>query len=244
MNCHILIDIRAALMTGIDIPIPECQLTLHQPSAKEISMIGEQSFFTGLQCLTINKHMYIQDESLLERTSNFEIFMKVMTDKEAKDKKKDTVSTLKLLFPSYKVIFTPRSLSFNLDGETIIIDEDNFEILQQVCSEAFCLKSAGKESFNPGNAEAKKIADKLMRARQRVAAQKNESNASIFSQYLSIISVGLKLSVREVAEYTMYQIYDTIERYELYINYDLDIKSRLAGGKPDSKPDHWMKIIH
>ena len=76
-------DIRLALMTGTPIPVPSCQLTINQPTIKEIGMIGEKAFFIGAQCLCIEKTMYIQDESLLERTSNFEIFMKVMTDKEA-----------------------------------------------------------------------------------------------------------------------------------------------------------------
>ena len=44
-------DIKLALMTGVDIPIPECQITLHQPTIKEISMIGEEDFFIGVQCL-------------------------------------------------------------------------------------------------------------------------------------------------------------------------------------------------
>jgi len=34
-------DLRSALMTGIEIPIPECKLILHQPTIKEISYIGE-----------------------------------------------------------------------------------------------------------------------------------------------------------------------------------------------------------
>jgi hypothetical protein len=34
-------DYRLALMAGTDIPIPECQLTLHQPSIREIAFIGE-----------------------------------------------------------------------------------------------------------------------------------------------------------------------------------------------------------
>jgi hypothetical protein len=32
---------------------------------------------------------------------------------------------------------------------------------------------------------------------------------------------------------TMYQMYDLIERYSLYVNWDIDIRSRLAGGKPE-----------
>jgi hypothetical protein len=30
-------DYRLALMTGVDIPIPECQLTIKQPTCLEIS---------------------------------------------------------------------------------------------------------------------------------------------------------------------------------------------------------------
>ena len=50
-------DIRLALMTGIDIPVPELQTAVHQPTIKEISYIGEQEFFIGLQTLSINKNM-------------------------------------------------------------------------------------------------------------------------------------------------------------------------------------------
>ena len=44
-------DIRLALIAGIDIPIPELQLTIHQPTIKEIALIGDSDFFTGIQCL-------------------------------------------------------------------------------------------------------------------------------------------------------------------------------------------------
>ena len=43
-----MFDHRLALMTGVDIPIPELQVTIHQPTIKEISMIGEQDFFIGI----------------------------------------------------------------------------------------------------------------------------------------------------------------------------------------------------
>jgi hypothetical protein len=35
-------------MCGTDYPVPECQLTIHQPRIKEISLIGESDFFTGI----------------------------------------------------------------------------------------------------------------------------------------------------------------------------------------------------
>ena len=42
----------------------------------------------------------------------------------------------------------------------------------------------------------------------------------------------------------MYQLFDLVERYMLYVNWDLDIKAKLAGAT-DTKPvDNWMKQIH
>lgn len=242
-----MFDIRLALMTGVDIPIPECQLTLHQPTIKEISMIGEQTFFIAAQVLCVDKMNYIEDEKALDIVNNFQIFMTIMTDSSTQDKKKDVLQTLHILFPQYKVMMTPRSLLFNLSNENIIIDESNFEDLQKVLKQVLCLSSSQQDTFNPGNDAAKKIADKLMRARQRVAAQKNQDDAqaSMFAQYLSILTIGIgSMSLKDLSNLTMYQLYDLVERYTLYMNWDIDIRSRLAGGKPDSTPDNWMKNIH
>jgi hypothetical protein len=35
-------------MAGIDIPIQELQTTIHQPTIKEIAMIGEEEYFLGI----------------------------------------------------------------------------------------------------------------------------------------------------------------------------------------------------
>ena len=51
-------DIRLALMCGTDIPLPECQLVIHQPRIKEIALVGEEDFYTGVQCLNLNKMMF------------------------------------------------------------------------------------------------------------------------------------------------------------------------------------------
>ena len=52
------------------------------------------------------------------------------------------------------------------------------------------------------------------------------------------------MSLQDVMNLTMYQLYDLIERYSLYINWDIDIRSRLAGAKMDREPENWMKNIH
>lgn len=241
-------DIRSALIAGIDIPIPECQLILHQPKIREIAFLGDTHFFTGAQTLALHKSMFVEDRTVLDDINNFQIFMTVIGEKEMADKKKDVKDLLKLLFPEYTLLITPRSLVFqDKEKNSITVDESNFEPLQEVVREVFCLKSGPMDqtAFNPADKKAQEIAQKLMRGRQRVAAQKGGANTSVFSQYLSILTVGLhSMSLHDLLNCTMYQLYDLMERYSLYINWDIDVRTRLAGGKPDSQPDNWMKNIH
>lgn len=234
-------------MCGTDIPIPQLQLTLHQPRIKEIAFLGETEFFIGVQCLNINRNMVKQDKNLLLNTNNFQIFMMIMSEPEAKDKKEATKQLLSLIFPNYKILFTPRSLMLQGENGTVTIDDTNFHILQEIIVSVFCLNNAAsqEQGFNPGDELARKIADKLMRGRQRVAEIKGTDKASVFSQYLSILTVGLhSMSLQDLMNLTMFQLYDLIERYQLYISWDIDIRSRLAGAKPDDRPDNWMKNIH
>ena len=240
-------DYRLAMMCGCDLPIPQCQIAVHQPRIKEIGMIGEQDFFIGAQCLTINSSMFVQDKALLPDVNNFQIFMMIMNDKETKDKKLSTLQVLQILFPDYKPMMTPRSLILNRDGKQILIDETNFEYLQDILRLVFCTKtgSMDQQAFNPANEKAREIAQNLMRGRERIAAQNGSSNTSVFSQYLSVLTVGLNsMSIQDMADLTIYQLYDLVERFNLYLAWDLDIRSRLAGGKPDKHPDNWMKNIH
>lgn len=240
-------DKRLALMCGTDIPVPECKIVIHQPRIKEIALIGETDFFSGIQCLCLNKSMFVKDESLLADTNNFQIFMTIMSEKEAIEKKNAVQSVCTLLFPNYKAIFTPRSILLSTGSEQTMIDESNFQYLQTALNDICCLKTGpmDQQAFNPANSKAREIAEKLMRGRQRVAAQKGENNISVFSQYLSILTVGCgSMSLQNAMDLTMYQLYDLIERYMLYVNWDIDVRCRLAGGKPDNQPDNWMKTIH
>ena len=239
-------DYSLGLMSGNDIPIPECQLSVHQPRIKEIGLIGEEQFFLGSQTVCLEKRLYVKDESALSSISNFQIFMTIMSKKEMANKKLAVQQLLTILFPKHQIMFAPKSLILNNDEGSVLIDENNFDALQRALKEVLCLRSgpSDKQGFNPANDQAAEIAKKLMKGRQRVAEQKGDQNGSIFSQYVSILSVGLHIPLSELLNSTIYQIYDLYERYQLYMAWDIDIRSRLAGGKPDDRPDNWMKNIH
>lgn len=240
-----MFDYNLALMTGVDIPIPELQIAIHQPTIKEISMIGETDFFIGIQLLCINKEVYVQEEALLAQTTNFQLFITTMNEKQMADKKESVLQVLQLLIPGAQIVITPRSMLFNFSGTIVTIDEQNFEFLQNILRVQFCLSGSGQESFNPQSKKAKEIAQKLMKARQRVAAQKEHNGGSQFAQYLSVITTGFgSMSLNDCLNLTMYQMYDLVERYSLYLNWDIDIRSRLAGAKGDKPVENWMKNIH
>lgn len=241
-------DYRLNLICGTDMLIPECNLVAHQPRIKEISFIGESDFFIGAQTLCLHKTMFIEDKTILDSINNFQIFMTIMLQDETKDKKANILNVLNLLFPLYKVNVTPNSLLFMKEGVLpITVDGNNFEALQEVLRLIFCMHNGpmDQQAFNPANDKAREIAQKLMRGRQRVAAQNGNSNVSVFSQYMSILTIGLgSMSLQDLTNLTMFQLYDLMERYTLYTAWDLDVRQRLAGGKPEGTPDNWMKNIH
>lgn len=243
-------------MTGVDIPIPDIQTVVHQPKIIEISYMGELAFFSSAQTFCFNKDMLMannpQGNTGLEAMSNFYVFMTLITDEKVKDvekRKNDMISFFTLLFPGYNAQFLPNGIYFNNSTlkHNFTLNDTNFDSLQNIINQVCCIQRDGQEGvFNPKGKKAAEIAQKLMKGRSRVQASKGESSdGGILSRYVSILTVGLEsMSLKDCLDLTLYQMYDLIERYGLYTSWDLDIRSRLAGGKPDSKPDDWMKNIH
>lgn len=238
-----------ALMCGTDIPCPQFQLTFHQPSIKEIAIIGETNFFTGVQCLLINKKLVnLPGNFDLSQITNFHIFMMVMQEKTEQIKKEAVQMVLSLICPDFNSTFIPnRSLLLTKEGQTITIDENNFENFQEVIKEflspSFKDGADGTGTFNPQGKKAEEIAKKLMRGRERVAAQNAEGGGSALSQYISVLTVGLGIPPKDISNLTLYGFFDLIERYMLYMNWDIDIRARMAGAKADKPIDNWMKKL-
>lgn len=239
-----------ALATGIDIPIPECQLILHQPTLEEISYLGRENFMSGLYALNISKEsIHFEDEIDLSEVSNFQLFMMVMEDERTLDKKEAVKQVLNLIFPKYKVNFTPRSLTFyQQEIGMLMVDDANFDALQEVIGIVFCLNK-GKEdeieyNVSENDKRAKEIAEKLKRGREKVAEIKSKNAGDFILNYISVLSVGLGVPMYNFKDYTLFMLCDQMERFGLYKSWDIDIKSRLAGGKPEGDPPDWMKNIH
>lgn len=238
-------------MAGIDIPIPELQLTIHVPVIKEIALMGETKFFMAVQYLCLDKESLIQDETLLSSLTNFQVLMKVLEQSQDKDKKNAVIMLLTLLFPDYIPVITRNSiiLTKQEENQPLLIDDNNFDIFQSVLKEILCVNSLFQGNnviYNPANDRAKEIAEKLMRGRRKVAEIKSKgNNESVLTRYISILTIGSNtMSLEDCLNLNMFQIFDLMERYNAFIEWDVDLRVRLAGGKPDKPVESWMRDIH
>ena len=238
-------------MAGIDIPIPELQLIIHVPTIREIALMGETKFFMAIQYLCLDKESLIQDETLLSSLTNFQVLMKVLEQSQDKDKKSAIIMLLTLLFPDYIPMITRNSIILNKseNKETRLIDNENFEIFQDAIKEILCVNSIFQGNniiYNPANDRAKEIAEKLMRGRKKVAEIKSKgNNESVLTRYISILTIGTNtMSIEDCLNLNMFQIFDLMERYSAFVEWDVDLRVRLAGGKPDKPVESWMRDIH
>ena len=98
-----------ALLTGADIPFKEGKLLIHQPTLKEIAIIGEDDFFIGCGLLTISKNILSsQDKIDLDKINDFNIFMSIINgtmgiDKNLQKNIDCAFNVLYLLFPTLDI---------------------------------------------------------------------------------------------------------------------------------------------
>ena len=243
------------LLSGNDIPFPQGGFTFHQPTLGEIAYIGEEKFFIGLELLKFSKEiLQSEDKIRLSSYSDFYIFMQILLDKSTKNNNTDCAfMVLDLLFPKYKLSFTQERISFHLDNveRDGYLCEDNFAAFKEILKEMFCSNktSQSEMQYNPKGKLAEKIAEKLRNRTKKLAAQKSQSSkkkVAIFSRYISILAVGEQKDINSFMNYTVYQLFDEFERYELKTRYDVFLQARMAGasGKDLEQPVDWMSDIH
>lgn len=238
-----------ALMCGCDIPIPALQLVIHPVTMREIGLMGEESFFEATNYICLQKEWITSDKTVLETYSNFQILMRVLQDPASSEKKESVQTLLSLLFPQCSVSFTPNSiLLYNKElKQASMIDDNSFGDFQAIIKEVLCLgdmRQGDNVTYNPANERAKRIADKLMKSRLKVAEIKNKSKESVLTKYVSILCIGNRMSLDECKELTLFQLFDLMERFSLYSNWENDFRVRLAGGDTKQEAENWMKNIH
>lgn len=236
------------LLAGNDIPFPEARITIHQPTLKEIGYIGEEAFFMGCGFLDFSKELLTEkDKTNLDKYSDFDIFMSIVMSKEkiAKKNIEYAFAVLSLMFPLYVIEVRKDGIALKRDGEEDhIINKNNFSIFKKIISEMFNLnsKEKSKEKYNPSGEMAKKIAEKFKKRQEQLSQLKIEQGKriSILSRYASILAVGLQKDLNSIMQYTVYQLYDELQRFQLKMQWDAYVQAKMAGAKDLEEVDNWM----
>ena len=237
------------LLSGIDIPFQQAQINIHQPTIKEISFIGEEAFFIGCELLNFSKDILAtEDKTNLEDRTNFEVFMSIMKDKSltAQKGKVSALMVLTLMFPGYEIHMQKDCISLVKENNVHNINNQNFEDFKKIVVAMFCLKERSSDpEYNPAGKRAKELAEKMKKGRQKAAAAKGEAQkVSLLSRYVSILSVGENKGFDTLLDYTVYQLFDEFNRFELKQKYDIYVQAKMAGAKDLEEVDNWMKDIH
>lgn len=231
------------LFSGNDIPFVSCGVTIHHPTIKEIAYLGEDTFFTGYQMLLISKNILSQEDKVnLETLTNFDILIAILKERNAvMQKNRNCIQmVLMLLFPEYEIILKKDVIILKKENEEEhFLNSNNFEEFQNILRQMFSFgdTSGVPQDFNPDGPMAARIAEKLKKRHQTLAEKNSNDNFDIIGRYISVLSVGLSIDIKTFMDYTIYQLFDQIKRYELKIGYDLYIQGQLAGVQDAKEPE-------
>ena len=236
------------LLSGNDIPFIEAQITIHQPTIKEIAYIGEEIFFTGCELINFSKNILPEEDKVnLENKTNFDILIAILRERNAvMQKNRNCVEmVLALIFPYYTIEISNDSIILEKDEESYSINNDNFESFKLIFNQMFSFSREETRDYNPSGDLAKKIAEKLKKRHQKLAELKQEKKKiDILSRYVSILAVGEHKDLNSLLNLSVYQLFDEFERFKLKMSYDIYIQAKMAGAKDLKEVEDWMKDIH
>jgi hypothetical protein len=237
------------LLSGNDIPFPGARVTIHQPSLKEIAYIGEEMFFIGCGFLNFSKDLLApQDKVRLSNYHDFDIFMSIMTDKQKETKRSQQAAflVLTLIFPLYEVSVRDKLIVLKQEDQEFYLNKDNFSEFRSIIVDMFNLNlgDAASDEYNPSGDMASRIAEKFRKRHEQLnkiaKEQFSGKRFAILSRYASILAIGLQISLTDIMQWTVYQLYDEFQRFQLKVQWDAYIQARMAGAKDLEEVDNWM----
>lgn len=252
---------KLLLDTKSYIPFPSAQLTIYQPSIEELSFLGEPQFFVAVNSLTRDyKSLKIEDNFDLDSLTNFDILMSIMREKT--DNSHYIFSCvsqlLELIFPRYRISFTPRSFIFqtipkneNEPPQTSMIDSNNFEDFSNIIYDMFGLAALTGETetdYNPQGDRARALVEKFKKKREFLADMRKQRGEdielnSVFGRYINILAIGEGKDKNELKQYSVYQLIEEFKRFQLKETFDYTFQARMAGAQNVKDAKDWMQDI-
>ena len=257
-------------LAGVDVPIPELKVSFHQPTLKEIALVGEDNFFRAVQLfkscdpekfreIMING---LEGEELVKQehvirtnyTTPWSIFrFQVGSDIIVESSLK---MFLLLAFPrlvNITLLQQPSiiQLSFKEDEKTRVemLNENNFEALQRTVNFLFDTETEDdkKSGLNPIGEQAERIAEKIRLAQEKRNQSSDNgvdsANTSVIGTMASILASSDGISLQEVLDLTFPQLIIQMNRTTLLRSYSTQITLGAFGGLDVDDIVEWQKNL-
>ena len=211
----------------------------------EIEELTESKYFQYISILTINKNSFkVEDEEI----ALFDLVFAVCTREE--EFRNLFISSMScFLREEIKMYANNSGFFFYTENKEIcsFITKDNYNDIIEVIKLQNCLTKKIEDEENPANEKARQILERQKRARALLTKAKKQGDGEplTLADLVSILSSnGNGVTPFNVWDLNFYMFNNQFNRMKMLEEYDINIRSLLAGAKSeDIQLKHWMSKI-
>lgn len=239
------IDLKLKLFAGRPV-IAKGYGHIYPLKIKEIVDVGYSEYMKYLNILTLNANDFL--DSPTEEVHILDLLIKY-GGSEIENVFEQALS----LFLRGEVLIDKQDIRVFIkisENEINIVDKDNYYEIQEVLKWQNYINTFEEkklEDFDPADEETRKLKEQMdaiakkrdeLKRKQNQNSDEREDEIDFYDILSAIASKSYGVNELNVIDLTIYQVYRKFKRMEIIDQYDLSIKSILAGAK-DVKIRHW-----
>jgi hypothetical protein len=244
------LDLKLKLLSGEPIEIDKGAGKIKPLTTREIISYGYSNYLMRLHFISMDEERLLGGEKI-DESLGINIF-DLMVHYGNDDIHSELESAIGLFFKNPNVVIDKENHTIVIgDSDDFkIIDRDNFEKVREVIKWQNCIEKIEDDILDDDDEEdeaVKKIKERMAKSREMVKEAKKEDESDEVQIDLcdilsAVSSKSNSLNKLNVFDLTLYQLYDELKRLELIDQYNIAIKSLLAGAK-DIDIKHWSNKL-
>lgn len=217
---------------------------------KEIINYGYSEYTKCLNIISLEKHDLFKEEEILQEIHDVSV-LDILLLYGGEEIEENLIEAF-TLFLRGEVYLDKDNLSFIVkenNDEYKLINRDNFDEIKEILKWINYINNFNDkkyDNFNPANEEAKRLKEQQERLKAQVEALKRKQNnqddekddTDIYDIISAVASKSNSINELNIMDLTIYQLYTKFSRLEIIEQYDISIKSVLAGAS-NVKLKHW-----
>jgi len=240
-------NLKHRLLGNIPIPLKDICF-VHSLKIKEI-LYDIDKYETMLSNLIIELKDIIPDKKELVNISTFDIIVFNILGDQNGEYLKYILNAIKTFVKADVTFYytplenldeIPNNAYFiigdsNKPEECKFLGKEDYDYFKYILKKSNCLKNPEKEKYNPAGAMAQSIIDKIKKREKFIEKQKIEfeGELQLCDTISAVVAKSNSLNMVDIGKLNLYQLYDQLEEIQMIEEYEINIKSLLAGCDPD-----------